>query len=71
MYVLMVTYKTAKPSLMPAAMDESVSLGYQFDYLPVAVSCEVEPLRNEAESIKKRFRGTYYSHKIIQVKEVS
>lgn len=71
MYVLMVTfYKTVKPSLIPAAMDESVSLGYQFDYLPVAVSGDVEPLRKEAESIKKRFRGTYYSHQIIQVKEV-
>lgn len=67
----MVTFReTVKPSLTTATMEESVSLCYQFDYLPVAVSGEIEPLRNEAESIKKRFCGTYYSHQIIQVKEV-
>lgn len=71
MYVLMVTfYKTVQPSLAPATIDACFEARTVFEDLPVAVSHDSDALRKEAESIRERFSATYYSHQIIEVKEV-
>lgn len=71
MYVLMVTFRsTVLPSLLPATPGAFCSHGFDYEYMPVAVSQDVEHLREEAKGIRERFAGTYESHQILEVREV-
>lgn len=71
MYILMVTfYRTTYPVFAPLTLEQEISYKSQLEYIPWAVSKNIESLEKEVEKVKKQYSATFNSHNIFEIREV-
>lgn len=72
MYILMVTfYRITSPILAPLTLEQEISYKSQLEYIPWAVSKNMESLEKEVEKVKEQHLATFYSYNIFEIREVS
>ena len=71
MYILMVTfYRVLSPVLTPLTLQQEISYKSQLEYVPWAVSKNIESLEKEVEKVKEKYSSIFYSYNIFEIREV-